>query len=188
MKLKFLSVALLFGITAIVQSQVPRIEFSFDTDWKFFRGDITGAEKTKFNDKAWRSLDLPHDWSVEDIPEQEPGKVIGPFYKESPGTTSTGYVLGGTGWYRKTFSLSASSREMQTFINFDGVYMDCDVWINGKHAGSQPYGYIAFNLNISTFLNTPGQPNVIAVRVRNEGKTHDGTADRVSTGVFSLYL
>ncbi|NJK95304.1 MAG: hypothetical protein HC905_10660 [Bacteroidales bacterium] len=78
--------------------------------------------------------------------------------------------MGGTGWYRKTFSLSASSREMQTFINFDGVYMDCDVWINGKHAGSQPYGYIAFNLNISTFLNTPGQPNVIAVRVRNEGK------------------
>lgn len=150
-------------------TQEVRKEVLFDSGWKFYRGDIQGAEKVKFDDNSWRSIDLPHDWSVEDLDHPVPGKVIGPFSKESPGGTSTGYVMGGTGWYRKIFSLP-DERGKIVFLNFDGVYMDCDIWINGKHAGSHPYGYTAFNLDITKFLNAPGSQNVIAVRVRNEGK------------------
>lgn len=152
-----------------LNSQTARIETLFDSDWKFYRGEVTGAEKRGFNDKTWRIIDLTHDWSSEDLPNQESGKVSGPFSKESPGTTSTGYTMGGTGWYRKTFTITAEPKS-NVLLNFEGVYMDCDIWINGEHAGKHPYGYTAFNLDITKLLNTPGKPNTIAVRVKNEGK------------------
>jgi len=151
-------------------AQVTRTESLFDANWKFFRGDVSGAEKISFNDKLWKAVDLPHDWSVEKLDNQQPGKVVGPFSKESPGGTSTGYVLGGTGWYRKTFTQPAETKGAVTILNFDGVYMDCDIWLNGKHVGDHPYGYTAFNLDITKFLNAPGKSNVLAVRVRNDGK------------------
>lgn len=157
-------------VTIPVHSQLLRNETLFDSDWKFFKGEAFGAEKVSFKDNNWRMIDLPHDWSAEDLPNQESGKVIGPFSKESPGASSTGYVLGGTGWYRKTFTMPQESKGNIVVLNFDGIYMDCDIWINGKHAGSHPYGYTAFNLDITPFLNMPGKPNVIAVRVRNDGK------------------
>src|SRR5208283_4270259 len=112
-----------------------------DDNWKFHVGDAKGAEKPSFDDKTWRDIDLPHDWSVEKLPGQLPGKVIGPFTKESPGTTATGYVMGGTAWYRKIFTLNTQGKYNHSMINFDGVYMDCEVWINGKLVGTHPYGY-----------------------------------------------
>lgn len=157
-------------LTGNLNAQNPRYEALFDDGWKFLRGDVPGAEKLKYNDKSWKSVDLPHDWSVEDLPDQQPDKVVGPFSKESPGATSTGYFMGGTGWYRKTFVQGTETKGMITYLNFDGVYMDCDIWVNGKHVGSHPYGYTAFNVNITRFLNAPGKSNVVAVRVRNEGK------------------
>lgn len=169
MKSKLIFFILLIVLAIPGWAQATRTEVLFDSDWKFFRGEINGAEKANFNDKNWRNIDLPHDWSVEDLDNQKPDMVVGPFSKESPGTTSTGYFLGGTGWYRKTFTQPAGSGDV-TIINFDGVYMDCDIWVNGKHAGKHPYGYTAFNLDISKLLNAPGKPNTIAVRVRNEGK------------------
>lgn len=162
---------LLLAVTTInLFAQNSRSELLFDSDWKFHRGDVAGAEKPGFKDQLWQDIDLPHDWSTEDLPGQETGKIVGPFSKESPGTTSTGYTIGGTGWYRKTFTLSPETGGMTTILNFDGVYMDCEVWINGKTAGKHPYGYTAFNLDITKFLNSPGKPNTIAVRVKNEGK------------------
>lgn len=157
-------------LTGNLIAQNPRYEALFDDGWKFFRGDVPGAEKLKYNDKSWKSVDLPHDWSVEDLPDQQPDKVVGPFSKESPGATSTGYFMGGTGWYRKTFVQGTETKGMITYLNFDGVYMDCDIWVNGKHVERHPYGYTAFNVNITRFLNAPGKSNVVAVRVRNEGK------------------
>ena len=127
------------------------------------------AEIPSFKDKSWRDIDLPHDWSIEKLPGQLPGEVIGPFSKESPGARATGYVMGGTAWYRKTFTLNSSKNSI-TIINFDGVYMDCDVWVNGRLIGTHPYGYTAFNFDITDFLKPAGQENVIAVKVRNEGK------------------
>jgi len=151
-------------------SQTTRNQSSFDDDWKFNCGNIEGAEQLSFNDASWRIVDLPHDWSIENLPDQKSGEVVGPFSKESIGTTATGYTVGGTGWYRKTFTLPANEKFSQTIINFDGVYMNCDVWVNGKLVGSHPYGYTAFHYDISDFLNPAGKSNVVAVKVKNEGK------------------
>lgn len=161
---------LLVSVACKQQNQTARIETLFDVGWKFQLGDAQGAEMPSFNDSAWRSLDLPHDWSIEDLPNQEPGKVVGPFSKESIGTTATGYTIGGTAWYRKTFTLENDDRFSQTIINFDGVYMNSDVWVNGKLVGSHPYGYTAFQFDITEYLNPAGKPNTIALKVKNEGK------------------
>jgi len=139
----------------------------FDYGWKFQRGDAPGAEQPSFDDSAWRRLDLPHDWSIEDSPGPE---SIGPFSRQSPGGPPTGHVLGGTGWYRKSFVLDQSDAGKTVEIVFDGVYMESDVWINGRHAGMHPYGYTPFYYDITPYLNQPGTANVIAVRVKNIGK------------------
>ncbi|MCF8357900.1 MAG: DUF4982 domain-containing protein [Prolixibacteraceae bacterium] len=161
---------LIVSVACKQQNQPARIETLFDDDWKFQLGDVQGAEMPSFNDSGWRSLDLPHDWSIEDLSNQEPGKVVGPFSKESIGTTATGYTVGGTAWYRKSFSLDKDERFSQVIINFDGVYMNSEVWVNGKLAGKHPYGYTAFHFDITEFLNPAGTPNVIDVKVKNEGK------------------
>lgn len=151
-------------------AQVSGKKNTFDDNWKFSFGDIPEAKNPSFNDASWRNVDLPHDWSIENLPNQEAGKVIGPFSKESIGTTATGYTVGGTGWYRKTFTLPANEKFSQSLINFDGVYMNSEVWVNGKLVGNHPYGYTAFQFDITEFLNPAGKPNVIAVKVKNEGK------------------
>ncbi len=162
----FLFTSTLFGVNV----QSPRQEELFDDKWKFQLGDLIDAEKPTLNDQSWRNIDLPHDWSIENLPNQEAGKVVGPFSKVSIGTTATGYTVGGTAWYRKTFTLVKDRRFNQTLINFDGVYMNSEVWVNGKLVGNHPYGYTAFQFDITKFLNPAGEPNVIAVKVKNEGK------------------
>lgn len=167
---KILAFSLCIGFSLTANGQTTRIESSFDDNWKFKKGDLTGAEQISFNDKLWRTVDLPHDWSIEPIEGQTPGKVIGPFTKESQGATSTGYTVGGTAWYRKTFTFRPGDHYSQSIINFDGVYMNCEVWVNGKLLARHPYGYTPFDVDISTALKPAGRPNVIAVKVRNEGK------------------
>jgi beta-galactosidase len=290
---------------------------SFDSDWRFLRADAPGAEAPTFDDSKWRTLDLPHDWSIEDLPPlavsvpelpvvagqwrfqkgddaawkarefndngwqtvtlpdnwehhsdytndnvygwfrrhieipaeckdkdfdlllgciddvdetflngertggtgsfppnfkttwdvqrryrvpaslvrgdgsdvlavrvfdgtgnggifQEGMKSmrVGPFDPgQSPGGTATGYVLGGTGWYRKHFTLTPAETGKLVAVRFDGVYMNADFWINGHLLGNHPYGYTSFEFDLTPYLKPAGQANVIAVRVRNEGKT-----------------
>lgn len=168
-RLSILALFLAFGLTAAAQRS--RSVLTFDDNWKFYKGDAAGAETPEFDDKSWRTVDLPHDWSIENLPNQTPGEIIGPFSKQSPGATSTGYTLGGTAWYRKTFVLRTGNSYSQSVIRFDGVYMNCEVWVNGKLLATHPYGYTAFDVYISSAAKSNGQPNVIAVKVRNEGKT-----------------
>jgi beta-galactosidase len=156
-------------------------EQSFDAGWLFRDGDSPSAEKPGYNDAPWRTLDLPHDWSIEDLPmragaagKNAPGTntpvVVGPFDSElSPGKESTGWVVGGTGWYRKHFSVAKLSPSARVEIVFDGVYMNADVWLNGEHLGNHPYGYTGFAFDLTPHLKRGGD-NVLAVRVRNEGK------------------
>jgi beta-galactosidase len=171
--LKFLPITtillVVFTVNLKAQKKIQRNQL-FDSNWKFYLGDIKNGESPAFNDKAWRNIDLPHDWSIEKLPGQEAGQVIGPFSKESKGTTATGYTVGGVGWYRKTFIINPKDKSKITIISFDGVYMNCDVWINGKFLGNHPYGYTAFDYDISSYLNSSGKPNVIAVKVKNEGQ------------------
>ncbi|WP_319501354.1 glycoside hydrolase family 2 TIM barrel-domain containing protein [uncultured Draconibacterium sp.] len=161
---------LLLGLGCQRNEQITRSELIFDENWKFHRGDVEGAELVNFSDQGWRIVDLPHDWSIEPLPGQDSENVIGPFSKESIGKTATGYTIGGTGWYRKTFTLDSSNKYSKMLINFDGVYMNADVWINGEFLGNHPYGYTAFQFDITKFLNPAGEENVLAVKVKNEGE------------------
>jgi beta-galactosidase len=294
----------------------PGRESNFDSDWRFLRADAPGAEAPGFDDSAWRLLDLPHDWSIEDLPPLElsapelsvvdgqwrfqkgddaawkapkfddgqwqnvmlpdnwehhsdytadnvygwfrrhieipaeckgrdfdlllgciddadetflngeriggmgsfppdyrsawdvqrryrvPASLVhgdgsdvlavrvfdgggnggiyaagiksmrvGPFDSAlSAGGPATGYVVGGIGWYRKHFALPASDSGKHVSICFDGVYMNADVWINGRHLGNHPYGYTSFAYDLTPYLKTAGQENVLAVQVKNTGK------------------
>jgi beta-galactosidase len=145
-------------------------ELSFNEGWRFLKDSVDGAEQPRYNDAGWRPVHLPHDWSIEDLPNQKDGSVQGPFTRASVGKAATGFTEGGTGWYRKKFILNESSEGKQTYIRFDGVYMDADVWVNGQHVGNQPYGYTSFSYNITKYLLPAGKQNLIAVRAKNEGK------------------
>jgi beta-galactosidase len=140
----------------------------FNAGWKFIRDSISGAERPDFDDASWILVDLPHDWSM--IPLPDGPDRIGPFSKDSPGATATGYVIGGSGWYRKHFTLGKGDAGKTVVIHFDGVYMESELWVNGKHVGNHVYGYTPFWFDITRFLNPPGQDNTIALRVLNTGR------------------
>jgi len=128
----------------------------FNKDWKFILGELNNASSESFNDKQWRTLNLPHDWSIEL-----------PFEEHSPTGTGGGALRGGLGWYRKTFATPANAFGKKVFIDFDGVYMNSEVFINGKSLGVRPNGYISFRYDLTSFLKPVGEKNVIAVKVDN---------------------
>jgi beta-galactosidase len=150
----------------------------FDSDWKFFRGKTEGADKPDFDDKIWRNVELPHDWSIEDLPLTDKSQsstgeshiISGPFDSKALCGSATGYTIGGTGWYRKHFRLPNDLADKVVTIQFDGVYMNSDVWINGHHLGNHPYGYTAFGYDLTKYLNYGDAENVISVEVKNEGR------------------
>ncbi len=142
----------------------------FNDNWLFTKDSASGAEASMYDDTKWRAVTLPHDWSIEDLPNQSVGTVEGPFDKNSLGKGATGFTDGGTGWYRKKFTTDKASDGKQVSIEFDGVYMNADIWLNGHHLGNHPYGYTAFSYDLTQYLNPVGQVNILAVRVRNEGK------------------
>ena len=149
----------------------------FDAGWRFMKDSTIQAEAASFDDSKWRVVDLPHDWSIEDLPagqaglpNQTPESIVGPFDKSSIGKSATGFTVGGTGWYRKKFTIEKADQNKLFSIHFDGVYMNSDVWLNGSHLGNHPYGYTAFYYDLTPFLKPAGQENILVVRVRNEGK------------------
>ena len=150
------------------KAAVSNRTISFDENWRFINDNPTGAENPGFDDSGWRTLDLPHDWSIEDLPNQDGVNVIGPFSKASLGKMYTGYMVGGTAWYRKQFSIDKASEEKRAYLQFDGIYMNSDIWINGKHVGNHLSGYTSFWYDITPYLNPAGQVNVVAVQVKNE--------------------
>jgi beta-galactosidase len=141
-----------------------------DNNWLFTRESVSNAELADYNDSNWRLVDLPHDWSIEDLPNQTPGNITGPFDKNSIGSSPTGFTIGGIGWYRKKFVTAKAQQNKLVSIYFDGVYMNSDVWLNGHHLGNHPYGYTPFLFDLTPYLKPSGQKNVLAVRVRNEGQ------------------
>jgi beta-galactosidase len=142
----------------------PRTEVLFDFGWRFHRGDIEGAEAIDFDDAPWRLIDLPHDYSIEDIPGTD-----SPFDPSHPDGIDAGFLRNGTAWYRKSFMVTDELESKAINILFDGVYMNADVWLNGEHLGNHPYGYTAFGYDITDLLRY-NQENVLAVAVKNEGE------------------
>jgi beta-galactosidase len=129
---------------------------SFDADWKFHLGDITSAQTPNFDDSSWTSLSVPHDFSIELA-----------FNQSSKATFEGGYLDGGIGWYRKAFSLPASAGTQKTIIQFDGVYMDSTVYLNGTQVCARPYGYSSFECDVTANAKF-GESNVLAVKVNNQ--------------------
>lgn len=165
---KFLSIcSLLISCYSFAQNASGNRNVLFDADWRFVKDSTISASSTEYDDSKWRALNLPHDWSIEDLPNQS-DSVVGPFTAKSIGATATGYTVGGIGWYRKHFTLNNIANK-KVSIYFDGVYMNSDVWINGHHLGNHPYGYTPFYYDLTPYLKQDGE-NILAVRVSNQGK------------------
>ncbi|WP_394841914.1 DUF4982 domain-containing protein [Pendulispora brunnea] len=139
----------------------------FGTGWKFALvnasdvRDTTGAyqraQEPDYDSRSWRNVDVPHDWSIELDPSAGPGTDSG-----------TGFLQGGLGWYRKSFTLPRSLAGKKISVEFDGVYMEASVYVNGRLAASHPYGYTGFRVDLSPMVHTDGvTPNVLAVKVQN---------------------
>ncbi len=171
-----------FGLSAGRDDETVKT-ISFDDGWLFFRGDAAGAQEPGFDASTWRKVEVPHDWSIEDLPTypatngeeaiwQEcdcPGS-IGPFsLMKSEGEAATGWVVGGIGWYRKSFSTPGLPQGGRIIVLFDGVYRNAELWVNGTEVGKHPYGYTAFYFDITDLLHEKGA-NVLAVKVSNTGK------------------
>lgn len=149
-----LSLTMIFVFLAF---QIPttfseRTRVSIDFDWKFIQKDVIGAEKTDFDDSTWRELDLPHDWSIE-----------GAYDETNPSGIAGAFLPTGIGWYRKILNITELSKGTKYFVEFDGVYMNSDVYLNGHHLGNRPYGYIGFSYDLSPYLKKG--KNILAVRV-----------------------
>ncbi|MEP5341943.1 MAG: glycoside hydrolase family 2 TIM barrel-domain containing protein [Algibacter sp.] len=132
-----------------------RQKVKFDFNWKFLKGDFPEASKTTFDDANWQNVDVPHDWSI-----------AGPFLKSNPSGNVGAYAPNGIGWYRKEFTLNKTDSDSEISIEFGGVYMNSEVWINGHYLGKRPFGYISFNYDLTPFLNFDGD-NMLSVRVDN---------------------
>ena len=181
--------------TAYAQQQVSRVRECFDNDWKFHLGHAADPSKdfnfkvstifsksgkadntaieSKFNDKGWSTVQLPHDW-VEDLPFENSTNfdVISHGFKPVGGL----YPQNSIGWYRKHFSVARKDSGQRVSIQFDGVFRDAKVWINGFYLGTNESGYVGFGYDISDFLNFD-RDNVIVVRVdasQYEGWFYEG--------------
>jgi beta-galactosidase len=147
-------------------AQSDRQVVDFTEDWRFALANRTGIEvppeyadavSAGYDDSGWRLLDVPHDWSIELDPSPGPGTTAG-----------TGYFEGGLGFYRKTFTLPPSAAGKKVSIEFDGVYMNSEVYVNDRLVGTHPYGYTGFAFDLTPFVHTDGTANVVAVKVQNQ--------------------
>ncbi len=130
---------------------------SWNDDWKFALSDsVQDYSSPDSDDSTWRILSLPHDWSIE-----------GDFSLDNPSTPGGGALPGGIGWYRKTFTLPETDRGKVVYVDFDGVYRNSEVWINGHSLGFRPNGYVSFRYDLTPYLRYGSQPNVIVVKADN---------------------
>lgn len=144
-----------FTMSSYAFSGKERAEL-FVSGWRFHLGNPEGdASRQDFDDGAWRLLDLPHDWSIE-----------GDFSADHPARKEGGALPGGLGWYRKVFEAPREWQGKKVFVDFDGVYMNSEVFVNGNSLGVRPYGYSSFRYDLTPYLKW-GERNVLAVKVDN---------------------
>lgn len=141
-------------IDNIVSADTEERSINFNENWKFSLSDPSGAEQSSYDDSRWEQVNLPHDYSL----SQD---------YSSAGEAESGYKLGGVGWYRKSFTLDESVKNKRVVIQFNGVYMDTTVYLNGHQLGNHPYGYTGFAFDLTDYLNEDG-PNVLSVRVNHQ--------------------
>ncbi|GLR69818.1 sugar-binding domain-containing protein [Agaribacter marinus] len=133
----------------------------FDFDWQFHLGDVSAAKGAYFDDKAWQTVDLPHDYSI-----------TGEYSQAHPAGWRGGFLPTGVAWYRKNLEIPSEWKNKRIILRFDGVYLNSDVWVNGQHVGHRPNGYVSFSYDITKYLKgvwgKPFDSAQIAVRVDHE--------------------
>jgi beta-galactosidase len=156
-------------------AEVTRQKINFNEGWGFFLGDSEKYSAAAFDDSRWKSVILPHDWSVEY-----------PVDEKMPSGSGGGYAAGGIGWYRKKFTVTEESG--RTVLQFDGVYQDSTVYLNNEKIGGWAYGYNEFTVDI-TGKTVKGE-NVLAVRVDNSRQPNSRwyTGSGIYRNVFLLKL
>ena len=154
---KFLFTAIALALLcASCSHKSVRIVEDFTENWLFTLADSVGDfSSMKTDDSAWRTLNLPHDWSIESD-----------FSDKNPATPGGGALPGGIGWYRKVFNVDQARNGKKIYIDFDGVYRNSEVWINGTSVGKRPNGYISFRYDLTPYIKF-GEKNVVAVKVDN---------------------
>ncbi|MBF0198239.1 MAG: DUF4982 domain-containing protein [Planctomycetes bacterium] len=145
-------------------------KLNLDNDWKFIQQDAKGAEKVLLNDESWRTLDLPHDWSIE-----------GEYDKDHPMGDRCGYLPAGIGWYRKTVELKPEWKGKHLEIAFDGVFMNSTVWANGKKLGHRPYGWVSFAYDFSEIAESS---NTITFAVRVDNNLQPSARWYTGSGIY----
>jgi beta-galactosidase len=143
---------LLLALLLTARPAAARVTEDFDANWRFTRGDFASAMMPAFDDAQWRLLNVPHDWSIE-----------GPFGPEYG--SGNGYAPGGIGWYRKHFRLDPAQKNQRVAVEFDGVYDNSEVWLNGQFVGARPFGFASFECDLTPYVKWHGADNVVAVRV-----------------------
>ncbi|MEM7110047.1 MAG: sugar-binding domain-containing protein, partial [Bacteroidota bacterium] len=138
----------------------------FNENWLYSNDSTVLGQETSLEDRAWRTIDLPHDISIEDLAIQN-AQNIGPFFKGVKRGGDVGYVKGGVAWYRKHFTLTNEQAGKEVILHFDGVQSESEVFVNGILVNENRNGYTPFNITITDHLNDPGKDNLISVKVRN---------------------
>jgi beta-galactosidase len=169
---KLLAVALLLG--AVQHADAQRKETILRDGWRFSRAEnLTGtdAAQPKFNDKGWKEVSIPHDWAIAGPFDKEIDKQVVAIEQngEKEATEKTGRSGSlpwiGSGWYRTSFTVDKDCA--RAILNFDGAMAEPEVYVNGKKAGEWKYGYNAFNVDVTSFVNKNGKPNTLAVHLQN---------------------
>src|SRR5215217_734898 len=135
--MKFLVLVMMASAAINVNAQT-RTKSSFNVGWKFILDSVNAYHDSAVDDASWRTLNLPHDWSIE-----------GQFDEKNPATAGGGALPGGIGWYRKTFRVPLTENKKKISIQFDGVYKNGEVWINGHNLGIRPYGFSSFTYDLT---------------------------------------
>lgn len=133
---------------------------SLSQGWRFHAGEAEGAQRAAFDDQAWQRVVVPHDFSIMDRPGGRP-----PFDPDAVGGQDSGYLPGGIGWYRRQLTLTPAEASRIVRLNFEAVYMDADIWVNGAHLARHRYGYTAFSVDLTGKVRAGG--NIVAVRVNH---------------------
>ena len=143
-----LSFLVLQSVLVFAQEQ-PRVSQLFNFDWKFRAGDLKEAQLVTYDDDDWRVLDLPHDFQIEQTWDESAGGA-------------RGFKAMGTGWYRKHFKANPAWKGKRVLLDFEGIMLVGDVWVNGRKVGSTDYGYLGFETDITDLLKYD-EDNVVAV-------------------------
>lgn len=158
-------------LPAVAAGDASRIVETLNFDWRFHAGDVAGAERPDYDDSSWQVVTVPHDFQISQpwvAPEKgEKADNSDAASNVKSRLSSRGFKEMGIGWYRKTITPDASWKGRRVVLDFEGIMLVGDVYLNGQRIGGTDYGYVGFDIDVTKLLKY-GQPNVIAVKANTQ--------------------